>query len=375
MNRNLYIDIERNIYTKKLKEKQSKGWYIMAKKKKVRRKSKKKFKSAYIGGIIGATVGMVICVCLGTFVLGGVSISVKPKPSKDAMKTNVAEATPTETEETQETSQGLPPEIAAILAGSPAETEPETTEPEGFVIDPKKPMIALTFDDGPYLGSTEKIVDILEEYNAHATFFHVGNNIDEETAHIVKREAEIGCDVGNHSQAHENLAKITLNEALDSLHYTDNLIKQITGKSPIFVRPPYGAYNNEIREEDGRMFIYWSLDTSDWRSKNAEAVYDTVMTYVDDGDIILMHDIYDSTADAVEMFVPELIEQGYQLVSVSELMKYRDFSYEAGMVLFNLHLVDPLYDSLYGTDTYDNPPTTLPEEEGGVFYSSSNSAD
>ena len=129
-----------------------------------------------------------------------------------------------------------------------------------------------------------------------------------------------------------------------------------------------------FREKDGRMFIYWSLDTGDWRSKNANSVYNTVMEYVDDGDIILMHDIYDSTADAVEMLVPELIENGYQLVTVSELMKYRKLDYEKGMVLFNLHPVDPLYDSLYETDTYDNPPETLPEEEGGIFATTSTSA-
>ena len=95
-------------------------------------------------------------------------------------------------------------------------------------------MIALTFDDGPYLGSTEKIVDILEEYNAHATFFHVGNCIDDETKHILKHEAKIGCDVENHSRAHENLSKLTTSEAMESLSYTDKLIKNITGEKPNF---------------------------------------------------------------------------------------------------------------------------------------------
>ncbi len=336
----------------------------MTKKKvKAKRKNKEKPTSAYIGGVVGVASGIIISVCLGAFVLGGVKFSEKPKKVKDTTPQKLVEATTTEPLETESIPETLPAEIAAILAAAPANQN--ATEP--LKIDSTKPMIALTFDDGPYLGSTEKILDVLEENNAHATFFHVGNCITDETKHILKREIEIGCDVANHSQAHENLRDIPLNSALTSLKNTDKLIKDATGKTPIYVRPPYGAYSDTLREEDGRMFIYWSVDTNDWKSRNADAVYNTVMTYAEDGDIVLMHDIYDSTADAVAKFVPALIEKGYQLVTISELMEYRNFSYEEGMLLFNLHPTNPLYDSLYGTDTYDNPPTTLPAEEGGIF--------
>lgn len=351
----------------------------MAKKKtkpkaKAKRRNEKKTSSTYIGGVIGIASGIIISVCLGAFVLGGVKVSDKPKKVKDTPK-KTAEATTTEPAETESIPETLPPEIAAILAGAPANQTETTEASEPLEIDTKKPMIALTFDDGPYLGSTEKILDVLEENNAHATFFHVGNCITDETKHILKRELEIGCDVANHSQAHENLRDISLNNALTSLKNTDKLIKDAIGKSPIYVRPPYGAYSDALREEDGRMFIYWSVDTNDWKSRNANAVYETVMEFVEDGDIVLMHDIYDSTADAVEMIVPKLIEDGYQLVTISELMKYRDFDYEKGMLLFNLHPTQPLYDSLHGTDTYDNPPTTLPEEEGGIYNQPSTATD
>ncbi|MEE5993931.1 MAG: polysaccharide deacetylase family protein [Oscillospiraceae bacterium] len=329
-------------------------------KKKARRKHKKKMTSTYIGGIVGGASGIIISVCLGAFVFGGVSISNKPKKMnpKDRI---MFEGKPKETVEveTETEEETIPPEIAAILAGAPVVQAPE----EPREINPEKPMIALTFDDGPNVGSTEKILDVLEKNNVHATFFHVGDCINEDTEHIVKREFELGCDVGNHSQSHENLRDIPLNTALASLKSTDTLIEKCIKEKPIFVRPPYGAYSDTLREEDGRMFIYWSVDTNDWKSRNADAVYNTIMQYASDGDIILMHDIYDSTADAVKRAVPALLERGYQLVTISELMEYRDFEYEDGMLLFNLHPTNPLYDSLHGTDTYDNPPATLPEEE------------
>lgn len=255
-------------------------------------------------------------------------------------------------------------ETETTLAESPTETsaEPTTetttipaeTDDTPFIdynmkIDPSKPMIALTYDDGPAVGSTEKIIDVLKEYHAHATFFLVGNNITEETEKILQKEVEAGCEIGNHTLSHQNLEKLDTDAGMSQLKKCDDKIYRCVNRKANLVRPPYGAYDDEIREADKRMFIYWSLDTSDWKLKDADKIYDVVMEYISDGDIVLLHDIHEETAEATERLIPDLIDMGYQLVTVSELMYYRDFASEDGMVLFNVHPDMPLYHSLYGT--------------------------
>ena len=230
-------------------------------------------------------------------------------------------------------------------------------------IDPDRPMIALTYDDGPSAeGSTAQILDILEEYHAHATFFIVGKNITPETEKLLQREVELGCEVANHSWEHDNLEKLPLEDAVKSLKKCDDAIYKAIKRYPQHVRPPYGAYTDELREEDGRMFIYWSLDTSDWKWKNAKKDYEILMDNVGDGDIILMHDIHQASADASENIIPDLIEQGYQLVTVSELMYYRDFPEEDGMLLYNVHPDEPLFKSLYGTVYQKEDEETVSED-------------
>ena len=266
----------------------------------------------------------------------------------------------------------IPPE-GAVRETEPPETEPPETEPPtteadpntpfidyDLEIDPEKPMIALTYDDGPAVGSSQEIVDILAEYGAHATFFVVGDNIDDETAPILNKAIDIGCEIGNHTQSHISLTSLDTEDAEQTLKNCDEKVYQYTKRYPQIVRPPYGAYNTAIREADKRMFIYWSLDTSDWKLRNAEKVYNVVMEYIGDGDIVLMHDIHEETAEASQRLIPDLLEMGYQLVTVSELMHYRHLDYEESMVLFNVHPDEPFFDSLYGT-VYQKP-TEEPEE-------------
>ncbi len=263
-------------------------------------------------------------------------------------------------------------DLSETLPPTEPTTEEPTTEPETepdpdapFIdyemeIDPSKPMIAVTYDDGPSAESSPKILDILEEYGAHATFFVVGENITEDTEDILKREIELGCEIGNHSWAHENLRELGTEAALESLKSCHEKIFEATGRNVHLVRPPYGAYTDEIREENKSMFIYWSVDTNDWKFRNADKVYDVLMDNVDDGDIILMHDIHPETAEAAERIIPDLIEAGYQLVTVSELMYYRHLDPEDGMLVFNVHPENPYFDSLFGT-VYE-PPTEEPTE-------------
>ena len=267
------------------------------------------------------------------------------------------EADTTLEDETSETESETLPETTEEPTTEEITEEPTTEIDENapFIdyeleIDPDKPMIAITYDDGPSAeGSTAQILDTLEEYHAHATFFIVGKNITPETESLIQREVDLGCEVANHSWEHDNLEKLSLEDALESLKKCDEAIYKTIKRHPQHIRPPYGAYTDELREADGRMFIYWSLDTSDWKWKNAKKDYEILMDNVGDGDIILMHDIHQASADASDRLIPDLIDMGYQLVTVSELMYYRGFPEENGMVLFNVHPDEPLFKSLYGT--------------------------
>lgn len=188
-------------------------------------------------------------------------------------------------------------------------------------VDPKKKMIAVTFDDGPgYNKASDRIVDVIEKYHIKATFFMVGNNA---AAHPknVQRKVKLGCEIGNHTTAHAHYGKNVTPQDISKA--TEQISKAGGGVKVVSFRSTGGATTDVIRAEckkEGMPLYYWSLDTLDWKSRNADAVYNKVMKNVRDGDIILMHEIYDSTAEAFERMVPELIKQGYQFVTCEELV-------------------------------------------------------
>lgn len=202
------------------------------------------------------------------------------------------------------------------------EPEPEPEEPYVRVIDPSKPMVALTFDDGPSGTYSDQILDILEENHALATFFEVGKNV-RAYPEPVRRMAEMGCEVASHSNAHKNLSKLKKSTLLNDLNLADEAFIAAGVDAPAMVRPPYGAVNKTVKSATGRAMVTWTVDTEDWRSRDAQTVVDYIQGYGDlDGEIVLMHSIYKSTADAVAVLVPWLQEQGYQLVTVTELMAF-----------------------------------------------------
>lgn len=192
-------------------------------------------------------------------------------------------------------------------------------------IDPMKPMVALSFDDGPAYNSngsnsTQRILNVLEQYGVKATFFMVGERVSDKTKTLLQKELEIGCELGNHTYSHDHYGKSVTAEDISK---ASEQIKAYSGQAPTMFRCPGGNVTDTIREEckkEGMPLAYWSVDTEDWKSKNADSIYNRIMSGVYDGSIILMHDIYSTTADAVERAVPALIEQGYQIVTVSELI-------------------------------------------------------
>lgn len=192
-------------------------------------------------------------------------------------------------------------------------------------VDPTRPMIALTFDDGPKTSVTSRILDSLQANRGRATFFMLGTNVNN-NAGVIKRMVEQGCEVANHTHDHKYISKISDGEIVSQLASTNQKIAAVCGVSPVLMRPPGGyinAHSQSVVGGLGMSAIMWSIDTRDWQHRNAQKTIDTVLSQVKDGDIILMHDIYSTTADAAVVLIPELTARGYQLVTVSELAAYR----------------------------------------------------
>lgn len=189
-------------------------------------------------------------------------------------------------------------------------------------IDPTKPMVALTFDDGPSRQNTPVILDALKQYGGHATFFVVGYNIDG-NEDIIKRICDEGSEVANHTASHAKLTDYDAAGIMSEVGSVSDRIKSITGQSNVLLRPPFGAVDDNVMANITDPVILWSIDTEDWKSRNTESVIQNIQSSVFDGAIVLMHDLYPETAAAATAAIEWLTAQGYQLVTVSELGYYR----------------------------------------------------
>lgn len=190
-------------------------------------------------------------------------------------------------------------------------------------------LVAFTFDDGPSY-NTIKIVNTLVKYDSKATFFLVGNQV-EKYAKTMDVLVKNGMDIGNHTYSHKELTKLRDKEILKEIDLTNEVIYNKTGIKPMFLRPSYGAMNKRIKKLSTMPIIVWNIDTLDWKYHNSNKIKDKILKYVSDGDIILMHDTYVATLNAVEMVIPELKKQGYKIVSVSELFKYKGVKPKLGI--------------------------------------------
>ena len=200
-------------------------------------------------------------------------------------------------------------------------------------INKEKPLIALTFDDGPN-HNTIKILNILEKYHIKATFFILGTNIkgNEET---IKKMNELNMEIGNHMYSHKLLTKLKNEEILSEINKVDEQIFNIIKKKPTLIRPSYGTFNKRIKQIIDRPIIIWNIDTLDWKNHNSKLIEKRVMSKISDGDIILMHDIYTATANSLESIIPKLLASNYQFVTVSELFYYKGINLKEGNVYSN----------------------------------------
>ncbi len=188
-------------------------------------------------------------------------------------------------------------------------------------IDPDKPMVAITFDDGPNPATTPELLDLLKKYDVRCTFFMVGKNV-EANPDIVKRIYQEGHELGNHSWDHADLSQLNEAQIIEELQSTDDAIFKACGHDPLYIRPPFGAMSDVYQNTVDRDSILWTIDTRDWESHDASKIKKIIDTYVSDGSIILLHDIHEDSVKAMKSVIPELLEKGYQLVTVSDLYKY-----------------------------------------------------
>ncbi len=231
----------------------------------------------------------------------------------------------------QTTPSGIEEAIVMHTQNTLSQNPEEKTERQ---IDPNKPMVALTFDDGPHYKYTMDILDCLKEYDSLATFFVLGERA-EKYKNVTKSIIENGNQLGNHTYNHKRLTKLSTKSITQEITKTNKLLENITNIKPSIVRPTYGSINKNVKLFSGAPLILWSIDTLDWKTRDKEKIVKEVLDNVKDGDIVLMHDIYQSTASAAEVIIKELNSQGYQLVTIDELYSAREIELVNGKVYEN----------------------------------------
>lgn len=201
-------------------------------------------------------------------------------------------------------------------------------------IDDGKKYVALTFDDGP--GKyTKELVDLLVKNNVKASFFMVGQNIKNYKS-SVKYAYDNGMEICNHSQNHKNLKNLSKEDIEYEINSVDDMLEEIIGERARYYRSPGGNQNENVLNTISKPCILWNVDTRDWESRDTQKIISKTLKEVDDGDIILMHEIYKTTLDAVEPIIIKLKEKGYNFVTVTELYKIKGVPLENGKIYYGM---------------------------------------
>lgn len=198
----------------------------------------------------------------------------------------------------------------------------EKIDVEKREIDPTKPMIAFTFDDGPSPANTKKILEALDKVGGRATFFELGY-LMENYPDTVRAITEQGSEVANHSYDHDWLTQKSVEAAVEDIQSVNDIFFSLTGNEINLVRPPYGDYNSALVQAFSEDIVMWDVDTRDWESRNVDSIIAMTKKYAYDGAIVLFHDIYSTTATAAVELIKYYDSLGYQFVTVSELYEVK----------------------------------------------------
>ena len=183
----------------------------------------------------------------------------------------------------------------------------------------EKPSIAITFDDGPSSRYTGRLLDGLKERNVKASFFLIGENAEENPV-LVERIYKEGHLIGNHTYSHDKMTHLSEEAAVREIEKTDQVISAITGEHVAYMRPPFGAWQRELEVRMEVLPVLWSVDPLDWTTENVDEIVSKVVTEVEEGDIILLHDCYASSVEAALRIVDILQKEGYEFVTVDRLL-------------------------------------------------------
>lgn len=215
-------------------------------------------------------------------------------------------------------------ENAKIAIQKKEETNFINYETVNKTIDSNKPIIALTFDDGPSK-YTKQIVNLLKKYNCNATFFVLGNKV-KIYKDTIKESISNGNEIGNHSYNHKWLSRLKVEDIKEQINKTQDILKKEVNYTPILLRPTYGSVNKKIRNNTNLEIVLWNVDTLDWKIKSSKKIAERSLSQIKDRSIILMHDTHERTYEALKIMIPKLIDEGYQFVTISELNKINKIS-------------------------------------------------
>ena len=198
-----------------------------------------------------------------------------------------------------------------------------------------KKLIAFTFDDGPSYIGTNKLLDNLDKYNARVTFFVLGSRVNNYKDTLTKAY-KMGNTIGSHTYSHSNLLKLDNYSVMDEIKKTNEAIKNITGSETIYLRPPYGNINSDIKNISNMYTILWDLDTEDWKYKDKDRIADYIVSNAHDGAIVLLHDLYETSVDGALLAMERLEKEGYAFVTIDEMIKIKDIQLDINKNYYQL---------------------------------------
>jgi len=215
----------------------------------------------------------------------------------------------------------IPYSLAQQILNADFGFENETYVKKHYV-SKNRPIVVMTYDDGPYRYVDKELYSLYDLYDSRCTFYSVGNRIGEKELESIGLGISMGFEFGSHSYAHGNYKKMSSLDALEDMMFTVNLLKENFNYDTRTYRPPYGSRNIAMEMCTDMDCVLWTVDTEDWKYRDEEIVYKNIMSDTKDKSIVLMHSLYESTLNACIKAVPDLIDGGYQLVTISEYLDY-----------------------------------------------------